>query len=1208
MRLWGHNTNSLHVASGTIYNEIIVWKLVHQSNVASSASSVEVCNHHDSSCSKDNRPCEKQYMAITLSRLIGHEGSIFRIAWSPDGSKLTSVSDDRSARVWTINAQRKESGDLEALEANVSVGLILFGHNARVWDCYISDSVIITAGEDCTCRVWGLDGNQLLMVKEHIGRGIWRCLFDPSSSLLITAGFDSAIKIHPLPVSSFRSTIDKDETAEEFKDRTEIITIPTLNLSEQFGLMDSKSEYVRCLCFAQEDILYVATNHGYLYHVKVSAGNIKWHELVRSDEKVPTICMDLLSTNSSNSHEDVDDWIATGDGRGNTMVVGINSDCNPKVVTSFTWTAEKERQLLGTYWSKSLGCRCLFTTDPRGKIKLWRLDFAFADGTYMDCKASLLAEFTSSFGMRIMCVNALFEEEVLACGDQRGNLIMFPLSKGLLLTASIKSDEKISSLAYFKGAHGISSVASILIATLHFNQVEICSTGGDGCICYFKYNKDWQTLEFMGMKQVKELSLVQSIFAKASSMKDFTQSNYAVGFASTDFIIWNLVNDTKVLQIPCGGWRRPHSYFLGDTPEIQSCFAYLKNQTIHIHRLWVPASERIPLPRVLHLQFHGREIHSLCLISVGMVLHSNEDANHFLRLSWIATGCEDGTVRLTRYTPDVGSRSVSRLLGEHVGGSAVRSICFISKIHTATVGQPCIPCQRLGCDAVPLNRDDPSLLISVGAKRILTSWLLWNKSHKEEADVGGVLSKAENSYSHLSEECTAVSFQWLSTHMPPKFASTRKGVENMDQNNEQGRNISIIETGEQYENDWRYLAVTAFLVKGADQRLTFCFVVVACSDATLALRALLLPSRLWFDVAVLAPQTSPVLALQHVVIPIFAPSEDKVQIGSVYIVISGSTDGAITFWDLTETVESFMQRVSTIQPEKVIDCQRRPRTGRGSQGGRWWRSLTNCSSKTCPPVSIGTVNTVKDSIDHNVASTAHGISSEDGSISCPNACSQSTDSFIMPEVQADDSLTGVAEIGPLHVLASVHRSGVNCLHVSNSKDGLNMKSESIYYILSGGDDQALHSFGFDLVLKPTNYTDGSTQLTDLNANDMLAGLVGKPTGLDNMRNSSLGIWNKEYRLRFLSQNGIASGHSSAVKGVWTDGTWVFSTGLDQRVRCWCLSKSGKLTEHAHLIISVPEPETLDARACGRNQYQIVVGGRGMQMVEFSALGNTENEE
>lgn len=52
-----------------------------------------------------------------------------------------------------------------------------------------------------------------------------------------------------------------------------------------------------------------------------------------------------------------------------------------------------------------------------------------------------------------------------------------------------------------------------------------------------------------------------------------------------------------------------------------------------------------------------------------------------------------------------------------------------------------------------------------------------------------------------------------------------------------------------------------------------------------------------------------------------------------------------------------------------------------------------------------------------------------------------------------------------------------------------------------------------------------------------------------------------------------------VKGVWTDGHWVFSTGLDQRVRCWSLEELGKLTERAHLIVSVPEPEALDARAC-----------------------------
>ena len=35
------------------------------------------------------------FQIIHLGRLLGHNGSIFRIAWSADGSKLVSVSDDR---------------------------------------------------------------------------------------------------------------------------------------------------------------------------------------------------------------------------------------------------------------------------------------------------------------------------------------------------------------------------------------------------------------------------------------------------------------------------------------------------------------------------------------------------------------------------------------------------------------------------------------------------------------------------------------------------------------------------------------------------------------------------------------------------------------------------------------------------------------------------------------------------------------------------------------------------------------------------------------------------------------------------------------------------------------------------------------------------------------------------------------------------------
>lgn len=57
-------------------------------------------------------------------------------------------------------------------------------------------------------------------------------------------------------------------------------------------------------------------------------------------------------------------------------------------------------------------------------------------------------------------------------------------------------------------------------------------------------------------------------------------------------------------------------------------------------------------------------------------------------------------------------------------------------------------------------------------------------------------------------------------------------------------------------------------------------------------------------------------------------------------------------------------------------------------------------------------------------------------------------------------------------------------------------------------------------------------------------------------------------------------------GVWMDGIWAFSTGLDQRIRCWSIDHHGKLTENSHLIISVPEPEALSAVKCGRWIFSI----------------------
>ena len=44
------------------------------------------------------------------------------------------------------------------------------------------------------------------------GRGIWRCLYDPHTSLVVSAGFDSAIKVHRLhsPLSALSGEFFKE--------------------------------------------------------------------------------------------------------------------------------------------------------------------------------------------------------------------------------------------------------------------------------------------------------------------------------------------------------------------------------------------------------------------------------------------------------------------------------------------------------------------------------------------------------------------------------------------------------------------------------------------------------------------------------------------------------------------------------------------------------------------------------------------------------------------------------------------------------------------------------------------------------------------------------------------------------------------------------------------------------------------------------------
>ncbi|KAF8780362.1 hypothetical protein HU200_001473 [Digitaria exilis] len=1163
MRMWGDSVRELLVASGTILNEILIWKLAPK-NRKSSLLCLNEGDTSDVNSREDNNLGAKEYMAVQLGRLKEHEGSIFRIAWSSDGSKFMSVSDDRSARMWILRFKPEGFVNQTASHENVEIipKLTLFGHSARIWDCYVSDSIVITAGEDCTCCIWRMDGKLIKMFKEHIGRGIWRCLFDSSSLLLITAGFDSAIKVHHLCNSTFHDIEEDKVVSYGLNYDSEIFAVSSPSVSGQYGPLDSKSEYVRCLHFAEESVLYVATNNGYLHHAELSnVEDVRWTEIIQVTEKAPIICMDVMPTYSNLSLHRVD-IIALGDGRGNVTIVRLTSgSIQPKVNLTFTWSAEKDRQLLGVYWCKSLECSLIFTADPRGVLKLWNIRdalFSSTDVINAPQKCPLIAVFESSFGARIMCLDVSPREEILIAGDKKGNITAFPFPKILVLYDSGVTQQKVPPCDRFKGAHGISIVTSVHIKSSAFDHIEIHTTGGDGCICFFKYGRNVRKIEFFGMRQVKELGTIQSIYTNLAPESQL--STYAIGFTSADFIIWDLENETKMAQVSCGGWRRPYSYYLGPVPEYQNCFAFVKDHDIHIHRHWAPCQDKKVLPQVLHLQFHGREVHSLCFIDPASYsdLESSSDL-------LIATGCEDGTVRLTGFlTGSSGRWHSSKLLGEHVGGSAVRATCFIPKTYTITDKSCNYSSNGISDDVSVENMAETFLLISVGSKQVLTAWILQPRIENGQVCLDGLDVNSKQSSKNLESGDLVMSFQWLTTHTPPKLPGNRLKASHIKQSGEEG-NSSVVQPNlgvmDHMENDWRYLSVTAFLLKHPVLRLTVCFVVVACSDATLVLRALLLPSRLWFDVALLVPQTSPVLVLRHIIIN---GSHYKDDVGDRYLIVSGSTDGSITFWNLTETVHGFMQLISETQPHMTIDCQKRPRTGRGSQGGRRrWRSLVNHSLK-----KIDEDISLPDGRNLSTPYVAENSSETSGVENTQNVVHERSDRS-NSEMPSSTQSCDIPELRPIQLLSGVHQSGVNCLHISYSTP------DKSFCIISGGDDQAVQCFHFTV----GSLGDCSTTTARLNSHD----------------NGTLQI---------LYQHKVPSAHSAAVKGIWTDGIWAFSTGLDQRVRCWKMGLSGKFTEYSHAITSVPEPETLDVfHDRAKMKYQIAVAGRGMQMVEFSPPEN-----
>ncbi|EPX74231.1 WDR6 family WD repeat protein [Schizosaccharomyces octosporus yFS286] len=121
----------------------------------------------------------------TYGSLRGHEGACFDIRFSDDGQYLSTVSEDRTVRLWDIKKEIRL----------LATG---FGHTARVWKCrFLSNSSLVTISEDLTLRKWVFNGTKLDNTETftgHRGKHIWSIATSIKHDLLFTGGNDGAIR------------------------------------------------------------------------------------------------------------------------------------------------------------------------------------------------------------------------------------------------------------------------------------------------------------------------------------------------------------------------------------------------------------------------------------------------------------------------------------------------------------------------------------------------------------------------------------------------------------------------------------------------------------------------------------------------------------------------------------------------------------------------------------------------------------------------------------------------------------------------------------------------------------------------------------------------------------------------------------------------------------------------------------------------------
>jgi WD40 repeat protein len=171
-----------------------------------------------------------------LQTLSGHAGWLDAVAFSPDGARLATASQDHTARVWdlatgetlfTLRGHTDEVVGVAFRSDGAQLGTISLDGTGRLWDAATGQVMrpltghvgegqdiafspscaaaaanavacvprVVTADREGTARIWdAATGAELLVLRGHAGP-VFGVAFSPNGHRVATAGFDNKVKV-----------------------------------------------------------------------------------------------------------------------------------------------------------------------------------------------------------------------------------------------------------------------------------------------------------------------------------------------------------------------------------------------------------------------------------------------------------------------------------------------------------------------------------------------------------------------------------------------------------------------------------------------------------------------------------------------------------------------------------------------------------------------------------------------------------------------------------------------------------------------------------------------------------------------------------------------------------------------------------------------------------------------------------------------------